>query len=264
MPYAVVNGLRLFYKDVGSGSPLVLIPGWGADSTVYNLVLAPLKARFRVIAADPRGLGRSDDGPPGPVTVRDLAGDLLGLLDRLGIAKASFLGTSMGALVARRLAALYPDRTDRLVLCSAGTGDMPYAGRIRRLLGALAEGSKPEEFMRHFLTLILSPKFIDQNEELLREIEIAYAPNARTLRTMKRHLEMIEADGGAADGAVRVPTLLIVGTLDRLVPLKHAEALQQSIPGSRLLVLDGVGHHPFMEAGREALDGLFAFFEETR
>ena len=80
MPYAMIKGLRLFYKDVGAGRPLVLVPGLGADSTAYNPLLPQLRGRLRVIAPDPRGLGRSDDGP-GPLNSEQLAGELASLLE---------------------------------------------------------------------------------------------------------------------------------------------------------------------------------------
>ena len=125
LPHAVVRNVRLFYKDAGAGSPLVLIPGFGGDSTAYNLLLSRLRSRLRVIAPDPRGMGRSDDAE-GPLTGSLLAEDVRGLLDHLEIPRAALLGTSMGALVAGRFAALtsfYLKYFDSFLIDRPGTLD---------------------------------------------------------------------------------------------------------------------------------------------
>jgi pimeloyl-ACP methyl ester carboxylesterase len=261
MPYAVIQGLRLFYKDVGAGRPLVLVPGLGADSTAYNALLSNLRRRVRAIAPDPLGLGRSDDAPE-PLTIQRVVEDLLALLDHLDVSKASLLGTSMGALVVRCFATLHPQRVDRLILCSPGGGRSPYARRIRCLLKALLKATPPEDFMGHFLTLMLSPAFINDHEGLLLDLEQASRPDERTLRTMMRQLAMMEAAAEEEIGVIRVPVLLIAGAQDRLAPLHHVQALHESLKGSRLLVLKEAAHHLFLEAPEEALRGLFAFLDE--
>jgi pimeloyl-ACP methyl ester carboxylesterase len=261
VPYATIHGIRLFYKDVGAGRPLVLVPGLGADSTAYNLVIPHLRRRLRAIAPDPRGLGRSADAPD-PLSTQAMAQDLCGLLDHLGVPRASFLGSSMGALIVRRLATLYADRLDRLVLCAAGIGNAPYAGRIRALLRALVRGAPPADLMRHILTLILSPEFIDKNEVFLQELEGLLGPDKRALRMMERQLAVMEAEAADEMGPIHAPVLLIAGAQDRLVPLHHVRALKESLPRSTLLVLEQAGHHPFLEASQETLEGLMAFLQD--
>lgn len=263
MPYALIRRLRLFYKDVGAGQPLVLIPGLGGDSTAYNLLLPHLRGRLRAIAPDPWGLGRSDDAPD-PLSTPCLAGDLLSLLDYLEIPRASLLGTSIGALVVRRFAVLHPDRVDRLVLCAAGTGDGPYARRIRSLLRTLARDARPEDLMGHILTLILSPEFIDENDALIQGMEALLRPDERTLRTMDRQLAMLEAEAGDEMGPIHAPVLLIAGAQDRLTPLHHVQALRRTLPKGRLLILKQAAHHPFLEAPEAAIDGLIAFLEDRQ
>ena len=263
MPQAVIQGVRIFYKDVGSGMPLLLVPGFGADSMAFNPVLPDLRKRVRVIAPDPRGLGRSGDAN-GPLSTRQLAEDIRGLLDHLEIPRVAILGASMGALVVRRFAALCPDRVSRVILCTAGRGDEPYARRVRHLLRSLVKGAKPDDLMAHLLTLILSPKFIDDHEEWVRDLARFLRPNERTLRVMERQLEMMEAEAGEEMGPLHAPVLILAGAQDRLVPRHHAEALHRSIPGSRLVVLDQAAHHPFLEARDAGLEAVMAFLEEGR
>jgi 3-oxoadipate enol-lactonase len=262
MPYATIRGLRLFYKDVGAGPPLMVIPGLGVDSMAYNPLIPHLRERIRLIAPDPWGLGRSAEAP-GPLSSRQLSEDLRDLLDHLGIVKASVLGTSMGALVARRFATLFPDRVARLVLCSAGKRDAPYARRMGRLLGALVKGTPPQELMGHMLTLILSPEYIDEHEGLLRDLEQLMQPNESTLRTMALQVAMMEAEAADTMGEIQVPVLIMSGARDRVVPLEYATVLQESLPGSRLVIIQNAAHHLFLEARDEALKGLLDFLEEA-
>jgi 3-oxoadipate enol-lactonase len=263
MPYATVRGLRVFYKDVGKGRPLVLVPGWGADSMVFNPILPYLKAHARLIAADPRGLGRSDD-VDGPLSSRELAGDILELLNHLQIPRASILGASLGALVVRRFATLHPERVDRVILCTAGEVTSPYARRIRDLLRALVRELPPEDLMTHFLTLILSPAYIDSHVEYVRDLEMILRPNARTLRAMERQSEMMDREAAEGMGPIPAPVLVLAGGQDRVVPLHHAEALHRSLPGSRLVVLEDAAHHPFLETRDRALAAVLAFLKEPQ
>jgi pimeloyl-ACP methyl ester carboxylesterase len=263
MPYFAIPGLRLFYKDVGRGAPLVLIPGLGADSMAFNPVLPDLRKRVRVIAPDPRGLGRSGDAI-GPLSTRQLTQDIRELLDHLEIRRVAILGASMGALVVRRFATQCPDRVDRVILCTAGRGVEPYARRVGHLIRALVQGAKPDDLMAHFLTLILSPRFIDDHPEWVWDLARFLRPDERTVRTMERQLEMMEAEAGEEMGPIHAPVLILAGAQDRLVPLHHAEALQQSMPGSRLVVLAEAAHHPFLEAREETLEAVMAFLEEGR
>jgi pimeloyl-ACP methyl ester carboxylesterase len=264
MPYVTVDGLRLFYKDVGRGKrTLILVPGLGSDSRVYNGLLPELRWRFRAIAPDPRGLGRSGDAPE-PLTGCRLAEDLRGLMDHLAIPRAALLGTSLGALVVQRFAALYPERADRLILCAAGVGDAPYARRVRRLLLALAQHASPEELIGHLYTLILSPKFIDGNEEMIRGMEQLMAPDPRTLRTMKRQLALLTHEAEEAIGPIPCPVLILAGAEDRLVPPAYAQALHRSLPNSTLEILEDAAHHPFLETPEAATAALMDFLDERR
>jgi pimeloyl-ACP methyl ester carboxylesterase len=215
----------------------------------------------RLIAPDPRGLGRSGDAP-GPLTSHRLARDLVGILDHLGIQRTAVLGSSMGAWVARRLAALHPDRVEALILCTPGGGDSPYARRVRALLRALLDAGGPDDLMDHIFTLVLSPRFLNENEPLVRELARMSRPDARARRTMAGQLEMMAREAGDPPDPVPSPVLILAGAQDRLVPLGELEALRSSIPGSRLVILEGAAHHPFLEAPKEAVDHLVSFMED--
>src|SRR4051795_6879496 len=115
------NGQQLYYEIHGDGPPLVLVMGIGYDSSLWTLAQVPaLSARFQVILMDNRDAGRSS-AACGPYTIADMADDLVGLLDTLGIQRTHVLGLSMGAMIAQEFALRHPERLDRLVLsgCAA-------------------------------------------------------------------------------------------------------------------------------------------------
>jgi pimeloyl-ACP methyl ester carboxylesterase len=123
------------------------------------------------------------------------------------------------------------------------------------------QSAPPEEFMGHFLTLILSPGFINDREGLFLELEQGTPKDERTLRTMVRQLTMMEAAAEEDIGVIQTPVLIIAGAQDRLVPLTNVQSLHRAMPGSRLMVLEKAGHHLFLEAPEEALAALFSFLE---
>ena len=124
VPIVQVNDIAVYYEIHGSGTPLVLIGGLGADTTLHKGIIEGLAARHQVIALDNRGAGRTDK-PDSAYTIEMMADDTAGLMDALSIPHAHVLGISMGGRIALELALSYPDRLDKLILVStsaAGRG----------------------------------------------------------------------------------------------------------------------------------------------
>ena len=126
MPFAAVNGIQLFYRidaTAGSDAPwLVLSNSLGADVSMWTPQVETLAAKYRVLRYDTRGHGRSD-APKGPYTLSQLVGDVIGLLDALGVKRAHYCGLSMGGLTGIALAARHPERFERVVLVEYGGAD---------------------------------------------------------------------------------------------------------------------------------------------
>ena len=122
------NGQELYYELHGQGPPLVLVMGIGYDSSLWTLAQVPaLSTQFQVILVDNRDAGRSSKASH-PYTIADMADDLAGLLDGLGIQRSHLLGLSMGGMIALEFALRHPDRLDRLVL--TGTGAAPARSAV--------------------------------------------------------------------------------------------------------------------------------------
>ena len=113
MPLIAVNDVQLYYESHGSGAPLVVLGG--LDVSEMDMLTGPLAERFRVIAVDNRGTGRSAK-PPGPYSIEQMAADVVGLMDRLHLPRAHLAGISLGGRIAMALALDWPERVDRLVL----------------------------------------------------------------------------------------------------------------------------------------------------
>lgn len=213
MPTARVNGIDVYYEIRGDGPPLVLIPGLGTDITEYERVIAPLAKACRVLAADNRGAGRSDQ-PDVPYTVETMAEDTSGLLAALGIGPAFVLGHSLGGRIALALTLAHPEQVKGLVLVSTAARLVGVRRRIRflgsvtrRTPGLRSMGQYPQSY-----------------SAFLRQFEASTG-----------------YDGTPRLHEIRVPTLILHGTRDRIVPLARAEELHAGIAGSRLLSFRG-GH----------------------
>src|SRR5438552_12998281 len=103
MPIVAANGIELYCTETGAGEPLVLVMGFGGDHLSWGFQLSTLSAKYRVVAFDNRGSGRSS-APDVPYTTRLMADDTIALMDRLGIDRAHVLGVSLGGMIAQELA----------------------------------------------------------------------------------------------------------------------------------------------------------------
>ncbi len=214
MPMLHVGDVNLYYEVHGEGEPLVLIPGLGSDVSDYVRVIELLAAGCRVVALDNRGAGRSDK-PDIPYSVEMMAEDVAGLMTALGLGSAFVLGHSMGGRIALTLALRHPELVKGLVLVSTAARVSGTArGRVQ-LLGS-----------------------ISRRMPILRSLDAHPQPYYAFLRQLEASRDF---DCSARLPEIRVPTLLVHGTRDRLVPLGLAEELRAGIPGSQLVTFRG-GH----------------------
>ena len=115
MPNATIRELDMYYEVAGSGEPLLLIMGLGADLNAWVRQTPVLSTRYRTVTIDNRGVGRSSK-PPGPYSTAQMADEAAGLLDHLGVERAHVLGVSMGGMIAQEVALRHPRRVGTLTL----------------------------------------------------------------------------------------------------------------------------------------------------
>ena len=163
MPFAAVNGIRLYYEWHGAedGVPVVLTMGLGGDSTAWPFQLAALAPRHRVLVFDNRGAGRSD-APDTAYTTRGMAEDLLALLDALGVERAHLLGLSLGGAIAQEAVLTAPARFASLQLHATWAGPHPY---FQALVGAVrgrAPPARPGELLPRAQRLALHTRVLPE------------------------------------------------------------------------------------------------------
>lgn len=242
MPDVTVNGLNLHYEASGQGdTTLVCLHGISSNLRSWRHQLAGLGERYRVIAWDAPGYGRSDD-PPGPFVMSYLADQLAGLLEALGLEKAVIMGLSMGGVVAQEFYRRQASKVSALVLADTNTGGgaRPAQERQTRLEARLKaiETMTPAGMGRQRAPHLLSPS---ASPELIREVE-AMISELHPLGFRYAAIALDGADTREVLPTITVPTLVLWGNQDTVTPLTEAQALHAGIPNAQFEVIPGAGH----------------------
>lgn len=244
MPKADIRGARINYETHGEGEPLVLITGLGGDLHSWRSMVTILSKDFHVIVLDNRGSGQTVM-PDDAFSVADMADDVAGLLDHLKIARAHVLGQSMGGNIAQEVALRHPERTNCLVLLSS------YARRpdrssvaIDTMIRSVREGSSLEILQTMMQCWCLPEHAFDGKS-------ISHMPRQKVLsEPEKTFYEGFVRQKVALDGFdsrtrlkdIRMPTLVMHGAADIMVAPHHGEEMAKAIPGSKFILVEGVGH----------------------
>lgn len=256
MSKAKADSIELYYEEHGSGDPLMLVMGLGADSTAWLFQIPDFAKHYRTVVFDNRGVGRSDK-PPGPYTIHQMADDAAGLLDVIGIERTHVLGISMGGMIAQELALRHPQRVRGLVLgCTYPEPDAEIE-RQREFSLAQFGGSvsakgemkvdvsaiDPMSFFQHLLPTVFNQEFIER--ELPKLLEI-FAGSLQYGFSMEAILGQVAAvmNHKATERLhqITAPTLVITGDADRLVPPGNSDILAKHIPNATLVRIPGGSH----------------------
>jgi len=260
MPYALNDGVKLYWEDQGAGDPVLLIMGLGYPLGMWHRVRPVLAEAYRVILFDNRGVGRSDVPLP-PYTIRQMADDAAAVLDAAGVPAAHVVGASLGGMVAQELTLRRPDRVRSLILACTTCGGAGAALPEPEVLALLTTrvGVGLEEGFRASVPFIYYP------DTPAERIEADLRVRLRTVASEQGYLGQLQAAATHTSddrlGQIRVPTLVVHGRSDRLVPPRNGELLASRIPGARLVLLANAGHILFTdqpEAAREAVLGFLA------
>lgn len=265
MPTALAgDGAGIYYETWGrrDGEPLLLIPGLTADLRIWACQRMVFGRRFRCIALDHRGSGRSDK-PPGPYSLAQMADDALAVLDAERVRSAHVLGYSMGSFAAADLAVVHPERVRSLVM--AGTTCRHHEWRrelLRSWIQVAGEGGVHVMVRRAFPWLVgPAGRRFGALVHMLWPVILSQPVHAFTAQVEA----ILELSDEAAAGlrAVTVPTLVLVGGEDRLTPPADAEEVADLIPGSRLEVVPGAGHGLMVEAAPDFNAAVLRFLADV-
>ncbi len=255
--------------------PLLFLHGIAGTSRTWRDVIPRLTDRFTVIAPDLMGHGESEK-PTGDYSLGAFASGIRDLLEVISIDRVTVVGQSFGGGVAMQLAYQHPEQCERLILVdSGGLGrEVSWMLRFMTLPGT------------EYVMPVLFPWFVrDWGDSLFRmindhgirlgrlaEMWSAYASLAESenRRAFARTIRSVIDPGGQTVSAIdrlylatSMPTLIIWGDRDDIIPVSHAYAAHQAMPGSRLKIIEGVGHFPQIEAPEQFVDALLDFIEST-
>lgn len=241
MPYVENQGAKIYWNEQGSGPPVLLIMGLSFTHDMWFRVLPFLSERYRTIYFDNRGMGRSEV-PRGPYRMKLMAQDAAAVLDAAGVRAAHVIGASMGGMIAQELALRHPHRVLSLLL-----GCTSYGGLLAR-----------------WPSFSHAPRELPLGEDARMAREIALVP---LLYSASTPMERIQEDlrvrvecnwsyrgfWGQFGGVLlwnsyrrlprlKVPTLVVHGEEDRLVPVANGRTVAQRIPGARFEVIRKAGH----------------------
>jgi len=253
MPFCNVGDLRMHYRTVGEGPPLVLIMGLSGDLTWWGPLARRIKEDFQVVLFDNRGAGLTDK-PEEKYSIPLFAADTVGLMDALGIPRAHVFGVSMGGMIAQELVLRHPDRVDRLILgCTHPGGEgftMPCDETIQTL--TITRGKSAEAIARQNMTVLFGPKFQKEQPGVIEVMIERYVENPPPRKPFTQQFFAVLGHNcyDRLPGIDR-PTLIMTGDADVLIPPKNSEAIRSRIPGSRLVRLPGAGHVFFIEEPEE-------------
>jgi 3-oxoadipate enol-lactonase len=252
MPLVRAGEIELSYDRAGSGPPLLLIMGMSGTFDHWDATfLASLRRDFDVIVYDHRGVGSSARlESSGSLTIAQLAEDAAALLTALEVDSAHVLGISMGGMVAQELALAHPTRIRTLALgCTycGGAGSMLASEEVMRKLAEGMTSGDRERAIRAGWEANVSPGFAANDDAYARFLEIGLRRGVAVEVIMEQMRAITEHDTSARLAEIRLPTLVLHGTLDQLLPVQNGRLIAELIPDARLEIFEGAGHLFFWE-----------------
>jgi len=255
--FATVFGAKIHYLEAGSGPVVILLHGLGGSVSNWAPTIGPLSQKYRVIAPDQIGFGKSDK-PMLNYRVGTLVDFLDGFYKQVGVQKATLVGNSLGGFTAAAFALAHPEKVDKLVLVDAAgftvTGDIDP-----RVLNGLNPSTRQQ--VKDLIGLIFYNKQAFSSDAAVDSF-FASRVTAGDGYTIQRFIDSIGHNEDMLDGklgAIKQPTLIIWGREDGLTQLTMGQRFNKEIAGSQMLIIDKCGHVPQLEKAAEFNAGLMKF-----
>lgn len=239
------DGTRLHYEVFGrkDGEPVLMIQGLGADKNGWNLQRLALARRYRTIAFDNRGAGRSDK-PFGAYSLEQMAQDAMTVLDAAGYESAHVIGASMGGAISQIVALEHRERVRSLMLCCTACRNHPWRRELLEEWASVANERGMGHLSRHAARWLIGPRSLRRVSPAL-----GWLGPLASLRASHSFVAQVRAilDGDEDArveqlGELDIPTLVVVGNQDILTPRGDSEELAERIPGAELVVISGAAH----------------------
>jgi 3-oxoadipate enol-lactonase len=259
MPSTTASGPRIVWEERGNGEPVLLVMGHAWPRGMWHRVVPALASRYRVIWFDNRGAGESDS-PPGPYTIGQMAADAVAVLDDAGVESAHVYGVSLGGVIAEEIALAYPTRVRSLILGCTGavTPDKAKArrgGSLQKLIAALPVSVR----VRLSVPMTYGP--IRDRAKVKEDLAILTSGPVDKAGILAQGAAVPAYVPSAAMDTVAVPTLVLHGDADRIVPYGWGQELAALVPGARLITYAGAGHNFLTDATEKANADVLAFLD---
>ena len=265
MPFVTSAATQIYWEDATAPvaddrrEPLLLIMGLGATLEWWQRLIPILTPRYRTIVYDNRGVGRSDV-PPGPYSIPQMAEDALAVMDATGLETAHVFGASMGGMIAQELALHHPSRVRSLILgCTAcgGAHVVPASREVGIALGARSTMSREQAMWT------MAPYIFDEGtprERIAEDIAVRLRATVSNDGYFAQ-LAAVRAWQGSHDrlSSLTMPTLVIHGETDQLVPVENGRIVARAIPHARLITIPHASHIFFTDQLETASQTLLEF-----
>ncbi len=267
MPQIKSNGINLYYEEHGSGEPLLLIMGFTVSSVGWHWNIPTFAQDFRTIAFDNRGVGRSDK-PDVPYSMAMFADDTVGVLNALGVERAHIFGISMGGMIAQEFTLRYPQRVKTLTLgCTSCGGSNTVLSKdpdVLNMLGNIASVDVQQAALA-MTKVAVTRWFLQKRMNILLEFNQLSAQYPTPKHGMVQQMQAIVAhDTYERLPQITVPTLVITGKEDGLVPPENSVTLAQRIPNADLAILSNASHLFNIELPEATTETVKGFIRRRR
>lgn len=268
MNHADINGFRMAYRDEGSGPILLLVHAFPLAAMMWNPQLEVLRYNYRVLAPDLRGFGQSKGAPQGRyATVDEYADDLAAFVKKLGLTRERivFIGLSMGGYIAFAFYRKYPELVRGLVLCDTRSeADTDQARQNRfKLIEDLRERGM-EAAVEANLPKLLSPENYVNRDDLVADLSRTIYLNDTEGTIAAAGALAHRPDSTPLLAEIAVPTLVIHGKDDQIIPVESARKMAQAIPDWQLSIVPRAGHLSNLENPEFFNQALQTFLKELK
>ncbi len=265
MPTTQVGSHTVYYDEYGAGHPLLLLTGLGASRLGWWKQIEPLAKKYRVINMDNRDAGDSARGTSA-YSIADMADDAAGLIQNLKLGRVFVMGISMGGFISQELALRHPALVEKLILVATSAGGAGYVRPAPEIAAVLmrVEGEDIETRVRRTYPLITGPGYMQEHPADLDQAIANAKAKPMSVEGYQRQLGacMVHSGVGVVERLARmnIPTLVIHGDHDPLIPYPNGKNLAAAIQGAKLSTYPGVGHLPPIEMTKRFNREVAEFF----
>ena len=264
MPIVNTGRFDINYVEEGEGFPVVLIHGLAGDHTAWFPQIAALKKKYRVIAFDNPGSGKSSK-VQSPVNTAELADATLGLMDKLNIKRAHVVGRSMGGAIAQQMALRSQDSLQSMAMAASFARLDPLGNQIIKNMQQLLSWRKNwSEWAPHAVNFFVAPEFFNENPDLIKNITMLISDESRDMISYD-HLATTCLEHDVIDelSSIKTPTLVMAGKFDPICSMTAQKWMVDALPDAELTVFEKSSHFFLMEESLKALSTIENWLEQN-